>query len=161
MDQFYLALYGDGHRLRPHRLIMRAARLVGDLARHRRGAAAVEFALLLAPFLMVIFGIIELGIYGMEQQALQELVHAGVRYAVVHGSMSSAPATTSALQTMVQNGSSVLTPSSVSVTVTFSPNNSPGSTVKVAATYPWSSVVPLLKLSSGTITATSVATILN
>jgi Flp pilus assembly protein TadG len=134
---------------------------LGNLARSRRGAAAIEFALLLTPFLMVTFGIIELGIYGMEQQALLESVHAGVRYAVVHGSKSSSPATTASLQTMVQNASSVLTPSLVSVTVTFSPNNSPGSTVKIVATYPWSSVVPLLKLSSGTVTATSVSTILN
>ncbi len=140
---------------------MRAVKPRHDLARNRHGAAAVEFALLLAPFLMVTFGIIELGIYGMEQQALLESVHAGVRYAVVHGAKSTSPATAASLQTMVQNGSSALTPSLVSVTVTFSPNNSPGSTVKIVATYPWSSVVPLLKLSSATITATSVATILN
>jgi Flp pilus assembly protein TadG len=140
---------------------MRAIKLFADPARNRRGAAAVEFALLLTPFLMVTFGIIELGIYSMEQQALLESVHAGVRYAVVHGSKSSSPATTSSLQTMIQNGSSVLTASSVSVTVTFSPNNNPGSTIKIVATYPWSSIVPLLKLSAATITATSVSTILN
>lgn len=98
---------------------MRAVKLLGDPARNQRGAAAVEFALLLTPFLMVTFGIIELGSYGMVQQALLESVHAGVRYAVVHGSNSSSPATTFSLQTMVQNGSSALTPSSVSVTVTF------------------------------------------
>jgi Flp pilus assembly protein TadG len=140
---------------------MRAVKLLGDPARNQRGAAAVEFALLLTPFLMVTFGIIELGSYGMVQQALLESVHAGVRYAVVHGSNSSSPATTFSLQTMVQNGSSALTPSSVSVTVTFSPNNNPGSTVKIVATYPWSSIVPLLNLSSAAVTATSVSTILN
>jgi Flp pilus assembly protein TadG len=140
---------------------MRAVRPLSDLAGNRRGAAAIEFALLLAPFLMVTFGIIELGTYGMERQALLESVHAGARYAVVHGSKSTSPATAASLQTLVANSSSVLTPSSVSVTVTFTPNNSPGSTVKIVATYPWSSVVPLLKLSSATITATSVSTILN
>jgi Flp pilus assembly protein TadG len=140
---------------------MRAVKLLSNPERNRAGAAAVEFALLLAPFLMVIFGIIELGTYGMDQQALLESVHAGVRYAVVHGSKSNSPATTSSLQAMVQNGNGVLTPSSVSVTVTFSPNNNPGSTVKIVATYTWSSIVPLLNLSSATITATSVSTILN
>lgn len=49
---------------------MRAVKLLGDPARNQRGAAAVEFALLLTPFLMVTFGIIELGSYGMVQQAL-------------------------------------------------------------------------------------------
>jgi Flp pilus assembly protein TadG len=140
---------------------MRAIELLANAARNRRGAAAVEFALLITPFLMVTFGIIELGIYSMEQQALLESVHAGVRYAVVHGAKSSSPATTSSLQTLVQNGSTVLTPSLVSVTVTFSPNNNPGSTVEIVATYPWSTVVPLLKLSAATIKATSVSTILN
>ena len=80
---------------------------------------------------------------------------------MVHGSKSSSPATASSLASLVQNDSPVLTPSSVSVTVTFSPYNNAGSTVKIVATYPWSSVVPLLKLPSVTITATWVATILN
>jgi Flp pilus assembly pilin Flp len=56
---------------------MRAVKLLGDPARNQRGAAAVEFALLLTPFLMVTFGIIELGSYGMVQLALLESVHAG------------------------------------------------------------------------------------
>jgi len=140
---------------------MRTVKLLFDLTRNRRGAVSIEFGLLISVFLMLAFGIIELGRYAMTQQALNESVHAGERYAVVHGSKSSSPATVASLTTLVQNGSSVLTPASVGVTVTFTPNNSPGSTVKIVATYPWSSVVPLLKLSSATITATSVSTILN
>ncbi len=142
-------------------MIMRAAKLLHDLARDRRGATAVEFGLVIATFLMMTFGVIEVGRYTMIQQALNDSVHTGARYAIVHGSMSTAPATTASLQILVQNYSSVLTPSSVSVTVTFSPDNSPGSTVSIVATYPWSSAVPLLKLSSATISATSVSTILN
>jgi len=141
---------------------MRAVNLFFGLARNRDGAVAIEFGMLLTIFLMAVFGDIELGRYAGTYQALSEAVHIGARYAVVHGSQSSSPATTGSLQTLVQNsGGGVLTPGSVSVTVTFSPNNSPGSTVTLVATYPWSSVVPLLNLSSATIQAKSVATILN
>jgi Flp pilus assembly protein TadG len=140
---------------------MHLVRLLRQLNRNSDGAVAVEFGFMIVPFLMVTLGIIELGRYAMVDQALAETVHDGARYAVVHGSKSSSPASTSSLQSLVQNGSSVLAPSSVSVTVTFSPNNSPGSTVTIAATYPWSPIVPLLNLPSVTVTAKSVATILN
>lgn len=80
---------------------------------------------------------------------------------MVHGSKSTAPATAASLESLVQNSSSALTPSQVSVTVTFSPNNSLGSTVSIVATYPWTPIVPLLKLSSATLKATSITTILN
>jgi Flp pilus assembly protein TadG len=156
-----VAIHGDSDRLRPHQLTMRAIKLRRDLIRNPDGAAAVEFSLVITVFLLATFGIIELGRYTMLRQALTETVHDGTRYAVVHGSKSSSPATASSLTSLVQDGSSVLTPSSINVTVTFWPNNAPGSTVTIVATYPWSSVVPLLKLSSATITATSVATILN
>lgn len=132
-----------------------------DLISNRDGSVAVEFAITFTVFLMLIFGIIELGRYTMSVQALAETVNEGARYAVVHGSKSSSPATASSLVSLVQNGSSLLTPSLVSATVTFSPNNAPGSTVTIVATYPWSPVVSLLPLSSATITTTSVVTILN
>jgi Flp pilus assembly protein TadG len=58
---------------------MRAVKLFfGDPVQNRGGAAATEFALLLTPFLIVVFSIIELGSYGMVQQALLESVHTGV-----------------------------------------------------------------------------------
>jgi len=142
-------------------VIMRAVKLLCGLARKRDGTAAIEFGLLIPAFLMVTLGIIELGRFAMTQQALSDSVYAGGRYAVVHGSKSATPATAASLQSLVQNNSTVLTPAQVSVTVTFSPNNSPGSTVSIVGTYPWASVVPLLKLPSVTITATSISTILN
>jgi len=142
-------------------VIMHAVKLLCDLTRNRGGAAAVECGLVITMFLMVTLGVIEIGRYAMMQQALIESVHAGGRYAVVHGSKSTAPATAASLESLVQNSSSALTPSQVSVTVTFSPNNSPGSTVSIVATYPWTPIVPLLKLSSATLKATSITTILN
>jgi hypothetical protein len=65
------------------------------------------------------------------------------------------------LQTQVGNNLSLISSSAVTTTVTFSPNNSPGSTVTITSTYAWTPLVPLVPLPSATISATSAATILN
>ncbi|MGD1036049.1 MAG: TadE/TadG family type IV pilus assembly protein [Roseiarcus sp.] len=140
---------------------MCAAKLFCDLIRDRRGGPATEFGVVITIFLMVVLGVIEIGSYAMTEQALIESVHDGGRYAVVHGSKSAEPATAASLQSLVQSESSVLTSTLVSVTVTFTPNNSPGSTVSIVATYPWTPIVPLAGFSAATITATSISTILN
>jgi Flp pilus assembly protein TadG len=130
--------------------------------RDRRGTAAIEFAAAGSMFLAVVLGLIDVGSFAMTQQALDEAVHTAGRYAVVHSSTSSTPATSSSLQTLVQNASPVLTPTQVSVNVTFSPNNTAGSTVTIVASYPWSPFAGgIVDLPATTLTSTSVATILN
>jgi Flp pilus assembly protein TadG len=161
MDQVDVTIHSASHRQRAHRLTMRAIKLLCDLGRNRNGAVAVEFGLVITAFLTVALGIVEIGRYAMMQQALIESVHTGGRYAMVHGSNSTAPATAASLESLVQNNSSVLKPTLVSVTVTFSPNNSPGSTISIVATYPWTPFIQLLTLSAATIKATSITTILN
>lgn len=133
------------------------AKFFGD----RRGTAALEVALTLPIFLGVCLGIAELGLYVAQQQALTEAVFAGERYAIVHGSQSSSPASASTILTQVQNNCGMLAPGNISVSVTFSPNNSPGSTVAIVATYPWTPLFTLFYLPSVTITARSDATILH
>jgi Flp pilus assembly protein TadG len=140
---------------------MRTSGLDRDLAGNRNGSAAIEFGMLLPVFMVATMGVIEFGSYLTTQQALIESVHAGGRYAVVHGSQRSNPATSASLQSLVQNGSTLLTPSQVSVTVTFSPNNNPGSTVNIVGSYQWAPLVPLVMLPTVTINAKSISTILN
>lgn len=54
--------------------------------RTERGAAAVEFALVIFPLLMVLFGIINFGYAFAQQIALDNAARQGARYAVVdHG----------------------------------------------------------------------------
>jgi Flp pilus assembly protein TadG len=136
------------------------------MARYRlradeRGAAAAEFGLVASFVLMLLLGIVEVARYVADQQDLASAVHAAGRYAIVHGSQSSSPATTSTLQTEVGSNLALLSSSAATTTVTFSPNNSPGSTVKITSTYTWTPLVPLVPLPSATISATSAATILN
>jgi Flp pilus assembly protein TadG len=125
------------------------------------GAAAVEFGLVASFILMLLTGIMEVARYIAAQQDLVSAVHAAGRYAIVHGSKSASPASTSTLQTQVGSNLALLASTAVTTTVTFSPNNSPGSTVNITSTYTWTPLVPLVPLPSATITATSAATILN
>lgn len=127
----------------------------------KRGAAAVEFALVSTAFLMMLLGVIEVARYVADQQDLMSAVHTTGRYAIVHGSASSSPATVASLKTMVGNSLFLVSSSSVTTNASFSPNNNPGSTVTITASYTWTPLVPLLHLPSATISASSVATILN
>ena len=53
--------------------------LIGRFARQERGAAAVEFALVAAPFLALLFGIIELGLMFMGTVTLDNATQAAAR----------------------------------------------------------------------------------
>jgi Flp pilus assembly protein TadG len=134
--------------------------LLRRLAKNRGGLAAIEFALTISMFMMLVLGIAEIGRYLAAQQSLLSAVHVGGRYAVAHDSSSSSPATQSSIQTVIRNAAGALVASSITATATFSPNNNAGSTVTISATYPWAPLVPLLKLPSATIMVTSTMTIL-
>jgi Flp pilus assembly protein TadG len=102
---------------------MNAPRLV-RAACDRRGASAVEFALVALPFLLLIFGVIEIGRAMWAREALQETAIAGARCMGVSNS-NCAPArafdsasTTTYIQT-VANGWGIVLPSSG---VILSPN---------------------------------------
>lgn len=130
-------------------------------ARDQRGAAAVEFAMLSTVYLTMLLGILEVGRYIADKQDLMSAVHTTGRYAIVHGSSSSSPASASTLQQMVGNHLALIGATSVTASASFSPNNNPGSKVTITASYTWKPLVSLLHLPNATITATSSATILN
>ncbi len=135
--------------------------LLRKFLREKRGAAGVEFALVSTAFLTMLLGVMEVARYVADRQDLLSAVHTTGRYAIVHGSASSSPATTTSLKTMVGTSLFLINSSSVTASASFSPNNSPGSKVTITASYTWTPLVPLLHLPSATISATSVATILN
>jgi Flp pilus assembly protein TadG len=132
-----------------------------DFLHKTSGVAGVEFVLLSVVFFAAFYGIAEVARYVADQQDLMHAVHTTGRYAIVHGANSTAPATAASLQAMVASDLVMVSSSAVNTTVNFSPNNSPGSTVTITATYTWAPIVPLVGLPKTTITATSAATILN
>ena len=126
------------------------------LARDRRGVAALEFALSGVPVLMLLLATIEFGRLLADQYALSLGVERAARYAVVHGSQSALPASGADISAAfyaaaapflgAQAGGAV-------VTVTFAPDNAPGSVVTVNATYGFLPVslleaIPALTLSA-------------
>jgi hypothetical protein len=62
-----------------------------QMKRRQRGQALVETALVLPIFLLVLYGIIELGRYVYMVQVLNDAAREGTRYAIVHGSQALCP----------------------------------------------------------------------
>ncbi|MGY8996203.1 MAG: TadE/TadG family type IV pilus assembly protein [Alphaproteobacteria bacterium] len=105
-----------------------------QVRRADEGVTAIEFSLIVPVFLLIIYGIMELGRLLFVYNSLGHAVYEGSRYAIVRGSESAAPATTSQIEAQVQAYATSLDPSLLNVNVTFDPDNSPGSTVVIAAT---------------------------
>lgn len=121
----------------------------------RRGAAAVEFAIVAPVFLLMIFGLIEFGRLVMVQQVITNASREGARTGVLDG------ATTSNVQTVVENYLQTAAISGATVTVTPNPPSSAGFgqpvTVNVAIGFDNVSWMPSpFFLKDATLTSTSV-----
>ena len=78
--------------------------------------------------------------------------HEAARFAIVRGADSMSPATAGDIETFLRSRTTFLDSDSVNVTATWTPNNSPGGTVEITATYTFqpliSMFVPDIPLSS-------------
>jgi Flp pilus assembly protein TadG len=124
------------------------------LRKQRKGAAAVEFALVAPVFVLLVFGMIEYGRMVMVQQVITNASREGARRAVLDGVTSAD--VTNTVTTYLTNGA-------VSgATVTLNPTNpasaSSGSPVTVTVSVPYTAVSWLPSpffLGSATLTSTS------
>lgn len=122
--------------------------------KNRRGAAAVEFALVAPVFFLLVFGMIEYGRMVMVQQLLTNAAREGARRGVLDGS------TTSEVTTAVTSYLSGASVSGATVTVTPNPPSSAtfGQPVTVQVSVPFNSVSWLpspLFLGGRTLTSTA------
>ena len=114
-------------------------RRLRSLAAERRGVATIEFATVGLAFFLMLFGIFELGRMASAESALTYGTDVATRYAAVHGSASASPASATTVADQFTSAvSPVLGGAAPAPTVTFSPDNNPGSTVTVSASYDWS-----------------------
>jgi len=129
-------------------MILAAAR---RLFREDRGTAMVELAIVLGGvFLPLVFGIVEFGRGVFAKTAVTAAAREGVRYAIVHGTDSGAPATPTEVSNYVKSRTQI---KPIVVTYTFAPDETPGSTATVTVTYTY---VPIVRLFPGRdITSTS------
>ena len=99
------------------------------------GQTYAEFAMVVLPTIVLIFGIISFGMTVYTWSFLSNAARDAVRYAIVHGSKSTSPASASDIQTYVRNEAQGLTASSINVSTTWNPDNNPGSVVSVQVSY--------------------------
>ncbi len=127
----------------------------------RRGAAAVEFALTLAPVLILLFGIINCALaaytYGFVASSAQQ----AARFAAVHGSLSTSPASADEIARFVDARAAGLKRDHLRVFTHWNPNNLPGGTVRVQVEYRFFFAVPFAPLPPITLTASAARTVLN
>ena len=107
----------------------------------RRGNALLESALVLWPMMLLMFGVIQVGFAIWSQSTLAYAVDTAARYATLHGARSSDPATADAIRQAVKDNALGMTATDITVVITWTPNNRPGSNVQVDATYPLPTLV--------------------
>jgi Flp pilus assembly protein TadG len=109
----------------------------------QKGSAMLELALSFMGFLMLTLGSMEFGWAIYAYNSCAYAAQSGARWASVNGSLSPSPATATSVTSFVQSQLVALNPSLMTVNTSWSPNNSPGSTVTVTVSY---TVVPLVGL---------------
>jgi Flp pilus assembly protein TadG len=143
--------------------------------RTRRGQALVEFALIAPVFFLVLFSIVEAGRFIFYYEMLNNATREGARYAIVHGEQSFKPTgpphQPSGADVIAKVRQSAVGMAGPALTVTPSwwtdgtettpGTNERGMTVKVTASYTYSSLIPLVPLPSVTVEAESTLVINN
>jgi Flp pilus assembly protein TadG len=125
----------------------------------RRAATMVECALVYPIVFLFVIGLLVAGLGIFRYQEVAWLAREGARYASVHGKKyaqvtGNAPATAKDVyQNAIVPRMVLLDPNQLTYTVTWSPDNQPGSTVTVTLKYNW---VPEAYLGNMTLTSTSV-----
>ena len=127
---------------------------------HRRGATVIEFAFVFVLFLATVVGMMDMGRAVWAYNTLAFATREGARYAIVHGTDSGSPATTTEIQNVVASHALGLDSGLLTVNTTWSPDQTPGSEVTVDATYNFSFVAAPLILSQDQLTLRSVSRML-
>lgn len=123
--------------------------------RRSRGSTLVESTIVAVVFLLLLTGIMECGRLGLAYNEVSFAAQCAARYASVRGSGSGHPALASDVQRVAKVYTGALDNSQVTVTATWTPNNNPGSTVKVKVSYRFDTV--LVPLSATTVPVQTTA----
>ena len=124
-------------------------------AARRRGSGLVESALALLVFAVLVAGIMELGLVLFVSNSIAFAAQRAARYASMRGARSGHPATGSEVRDNALSYAGPLSTGALSVAVTWTPDNTPGSTVQVKVSC---AIRPLLlPLSAGVLNLESTA----
>jgi len=103
--------------------------------KHERGSTMVEASLVTVCFLFLIVGITDFGRLGFAYNSITYATHLAARFAATNGSASGHAASAATIQSNVTSNLVGLNSAALTVTVTWTPNNNPGSQVQVTAAY--------------------------
>ena len=113
---------------------MKAPRLLSGFRVDRRGAAAIEMALLLPVTMLTILGIFEVGRAAAVFYSVREAAQMGVRSAILASASSTAPLSQSQLVALVRSRVRAINPADVTVDIGYAGGNVPGGWVTIRAT---------------------------
>ena len=121
----------------------------------RRGSTMVESALVTTVFLILLMGIADFGRMGFAYNSIAFAAHRAARWASMRGSTSGHAAALADVQADALANVAALDNTQLTVGVTWSPNNNPGSTVQVQLKYNFKTL--LIPISSTTLTLKSTS----
>lgn len=102
----------------------------------------VEFAIVAVVFFIpMIFGILEFGRMAYAKTSLTAAAREGVRYAIVHGSLSGSVADSAAVASYVEGRTKL---GGIVVSTLWLSGKDPGDTVEVTVRYAYSSLIPVI-----------------
>jgi Flp pilus assembly protein TadG len=104
----------------------------------RKGAAIVELSLCLLLVFTIVIAVMEFGRLVFAYTTLAGATREAARYAMVHGSKSTSPATEEDIRAQVSKWAIGLNPASLTVDTTWDPANTPGSRVQIQSSYNFS-----------------------
>jgi Flp pilus assembly protein TadG len=108
---------------------------LGRLWSCRQGSVITGYALSAPLFLLIVFGILDVGRLLYASYTLDNATRQAARVAAVNGADSGSPITDAEVETLVRQKALFLRPDEVAVTVSFAPDNRPGSAVTIETAY--------------------------
>lgn len=109
------------------------------------GSAVLEFGLVVVMFFMFVFGVMDFGRALYTYHFVSNAACEATRYAIVRGSSSTNPVTASDIQAYVKSITPEgIDPNQLTITTTWSPDENPGSTVKVQVRDNFQFMTPVL-----------------
>jgi len=126
----------------------------------QRGSAMIEFALVVPIFILLMFACVQFSFIFFGYCNAAFAAQAGVRYAIVHGANSSSPCTATSIANLVTPLLWGAPKNSVTVTTTWSPDTSAGSTVTVQVSISYKTMIPFSTLSTVPVGGSAQGTIL-
>jgi Flp pilus assembly protein TadG len=119
----------------------------------------LEGALVMTTFVILLIGAMDFGRLGFAYNSVTFAAHQAARFAATNGSSSGHAATVATIRANADGNLVGLNASNLTVSVTWTPNNNPGSQVQVVVSYGFKPLVVPISSSSLTLKSTAVDTI--